>query len=545
MLNFAKASKAARLDEAQQAVDKARREGVPAPALPDPDVLVRSDFIPEEVKVEQAREAFSCLYNVEHIMQVMDRLEALIFAATADGREPAEILADAHMVFVGPPGTGKTTVANRFGKLFYDLKILPSDTVTCVTGTSLMGQYVGETKEKVLKAMNQARGGILFIDEAYGISGSGTGSSSFGREAIDTLVGNITQAEFKGSLLVIMAGYEESMDALFANANPGFASRFNKKRIVFEPWTARQASDVVVSEIVRSNKTLTAEAEARLNHWCRLLQPLPSWGSARDVFDTILPALYTERASRLRAASKPDARGAASMSGPYEAADVDAAMAPITTSRLKLVSAQSGWTKVQNGRPQVAVRKGREEQDRSSASASDYFVDGAGGYGVDGAGADAETCHANPKHKVKHRIRRVDNREDEDADAAPEPDVWAALEQACQELGYDIEYIAQFLQEGEYPQELLDKIVSITGCNDLGKIRSMLDKQKGALQKRMKLLIEQRKKEKSEEEARCQQALARMGRCPMDFEWIKEDGGWRCAGGSHYVSDADICQLCT
>jgi len=57
----------------------------------------------------------------------------------------------------------------------------------------------------------------------------------------------------------------------------------------------------------------------------------------------------------------------------------------------------------------------------------------------------------------------------------PEPDVWAALEQACQELGYDIDYIAQFLQEREYPQELLDKIVNITGCNDLGKICSMLE----------------------------------------------------------------------
>jgi len=534
MLNFAKACKAARLDEAQQAFDNARRQGAQAPTLPDPDLLVRSDFIPEEVNVEQAREAFASLYNVEHIMQVMDRLEALILAATADGREPAEILADAHMVFVGPPGTGKTTVANRFGKLFFDLKVLPSDTVTCVTGTSLMGQYVGETKEKVLKAMNQARGGILFIDEAYGISGSGTGSSSFGREAIDTLVGNITQAEFKGNLLVIMAGYEESMDALFANANPGFVSRFNKKRIVFEPWTARQASDVVVSEIVRSNKTLTAEAEARLHHWCRLLEPLPSWGSARDVFDTILPALYTERASRLRAASNPDARGAASMSGPYEAADVDAALATITISRRKLVSAQSDRSSL----PSRNANSGRLR------SANGYGVEGAGaGYGVDGAGEGAETCPANPKHKVKHRIRRVDNHDEED-DEAPEPDVWAALEQACQELGYDIEYIAKFLQEGEYPQELLDKIVSITGCNDLGKIRIMLDKQKGALQTRLKLLIEQRKKEKSEEEARCQLALARMGRCPMDFEWLKEDGGWRCAGGSHYVSDADMSQFC-
>jgi len=282
-----------------------------------------------------------------------------------------------------------------------------------------MGQYVGETKEKVLKAMNQARGGILFIDEAYGISGSGTGSSSFGREAIDTLVGNITHAEFKGNLLVIMAGpgCEESMDALFANANPGFASRFNKKQIVFEPWTARQASDVVVSEIARSNKTLTAEAEARLHHWSRLLEPLPALGSARDVFDTILPALYTERASRLRAASKPDARGAASMSGPYEAADVDAALASLTMSRHKLVSAQHN-----------------KEPVRTANSGRSLGVEGAG-YGVHGADAGADTCQSNPKHKVKHRIRRVDNHDEDEDDEAPEPNAWAALEQGLPGTG--------------------------------------------------------------------------------------------------------------
>jgi len=168
---------------------------------------------------------------------------------------------------------------------------------------------------------------------------------------------------------------------------------------------------------------------------------------------------------------------------------------------------------------------------------------GAGDNGFPGADAGAETCQTNPKHKVKHKIRRIDNHDEDAEDEAPEPDVWAALEQACQELGYDIEYIAQFLEEGEYPEELLDKIVSITACNDVGRIRSMLDQQKGAFQKRLQLLIEHRLKEKSEEEARCQQKLQRMGRCPMDFEWLKEDGGWRCAGGSHYVSDADVSQF--
>ena len=59
----------------------------------------------------------------------------------------------------------------------------------------------------------------------------------------------------------------------------------------------------------------------------------------------------------------------------------------------------------------------------------------------------------------------------------------------------------------------------------------------------LQLLIEHRRKEASEEEARIQQKLLEMGRCPMDFEWLKEDGGWRCAGGSHYISDADVADM--
>ncbi len=126
---------------------------------------------------------------------------------------------------------------------------------------------------------------------------------------------------------------------------------------------------------------------------------------------------------------------------------MDAALATITISRRKLVSAQSDRSSL----PSRNVNSGRLR------SANGYGVEVAGaGYGVDGAGEGAETCPANPKHKVKHRIRRVDNHDEED-DEAPEPDVWAALEQACQELGYDIEYIAKFLQEGEYPQELLER----------------------------------------------------------------------------------------
>ena len=88
----------------------------------------------------------------------------------------------------------------------------------------------------------------------------------------------MTSEDFKGNLLVIMAGYEQQMDALFANVNPGFASRFNKKRIVFKPWTAQQAADAVVAEVRKTGKSMTAEAQARLGALCHQLQPLfPLW----------------------------------------------------------------------------------------------------------------------------------------------------------------------------------------------------------------------------------------------------------------------------
>jgi len=258
------------------------------------------------------------------------------------------------------------------------------------------------------------------------------------------------------------------------------------------------------------------------------------WGSARDVFETILPSLYVSRAERLRTLARdkpassapgggsrlppstPPASSATSASAPYEADDVDRALASIAASRHQVAEAQASAQSVLAPAPDLRPER------------------------IDGV--DAAPQKLKNKPNVRHKIRRIDE-EDEQDDEEPEPDVWAALEVACQELGYDADFIVDFLEHGSYPQELLDKIAGITSCEDQGKIREVLDGQKGGLLSRMKQLIQVRLKEKSEEEARCQQKLQMMGRCPMDFEWLREEGGWRCAGGSHWVSDADIEQF--
>ena len=110
IVNVAKVAKSKRIGEAQKAHDAAIKEGRMPEPMPNPDLLLRSDFIPNEVDTASARDAFAKLYNMDHIKDELDELEAIILQAKADGIEPADVLADNHMVFVGPPGTGKTTV---------------------------------------------------------------------------------------------------------------------------------------------------------------------------------------------------------------------------------------------------------------------------------------------------------------------------------------------------------------------------------------------------------------------------------------------------
>lgn len=245
------------------AEEKAEEEALPPPNLDE--VLAELDSL---CGLDQVKKDVKSLINLVKVRKLREENDLPV--------PPMSL----HLVFMGNPGTGKTTVARLLAKIYHAIGVLSKGQLVEVDRSGLVAGFVGQTAIKTNEVVQKALGGVLFIDEAYALVNQ-ENSNDFGHEAIEVLLKNME--DHRKDLIVIVAGYTNLMEK-FIHSNPGLESRFNKY-FYFEDYNGTQLMEIFRSMCGKNGYTLSQEAE----EWAEKdLQELyehrdENFGNARDV----------------------------------------------------------------------------------------------------------------------------------------------------------------------------------------------------------------------------------------------------------------------
>lgn len=260
------------------------------------------ELTPEQraAELESALAELDELVGLEDVKDEIHKLADLVSVQErrrAEGKKVPDV--GLHLVFIGPPGTGKTTVARLMGRIYQGLGVLDSGHLVETDRAGIVAGYVGQTAIKVDEKVTQALDGVLFIDEAYTLHGGG--QQDFGQEAIAALLKRME--DHRDRLAVILAGYDDPMARLL-DSNPGLRSRFSQI-LQFSSYTPQELAAIFRSMIGRYDYALSPEGDARLLEVTTLMVASsgPTFGNAREVRNLFDDAI---RLHAGRAADDPD-----------------------------------------------------------------------------------------------------------------------------------------------------------------------------------------------------------------------------------------------